>query len=133
MCFIGGGAGMAPMRSHIFDQLKRINSDRKITFWYGGRSKRELFYMEEFQELEKEFPNFSLHVALSDPLPEDNWEGSTGFIHQVCLEEYMDKHDDPTEVEFYLCGPPIMLQCVNEMVDELGVEPDMVRADDFGI
>ena len=133
MCFIGGGAGMAPMRSHIFDQLKRIKSDRKITFWYVGRSKRELFYMEEFQQLEKEFPNFSLHVALSDPLPEDNWEGSTGFIHQVCLEEYMDKHDDPTEVEFYLCGPPIMLQCVNEMVDELGVEPDMVRADDFGI
>ena len=133
MCFIGGGAGMAPMRSHIFDQLKRINSDRKITFWYGGRSKRELFYMEEFQQLEKEFPNFSLHVALSDPLPEDNWEGSTGFIHQVCLEEYLDKHDDPTEVEYYLCGPPIMLQCVNEMVDELGVEPDMVRADDFGI
>ena len=133
MCFIGGGAGMAPMRSHIFDQLKRIKSDRKITFWYGGRSKRELFYMEEFEQLEKEFPNFSLHVALSDPLPEDNWEGSTGFIHQVCLEEYMDKHDDPTEVEFYLCGPPIMLQCVNEMVDELGVEPEMVRADDFGI
>ena len=133
MCFIGGGAGMAPMRSHIFDQLKRIKTDRKITFWYGGRSKRELFYMEEFEQLEKEFPNFSLHVALSDPLPEDNWEGSTGFIHQVCLEEYMDKHDDPTEVEFYLCGPPIMLQCVNEMVDELGVEPEMVRADDFGI
>lgn len=133
MCFIGGGAGMAPMRSHIFDQLKRIKSDRKITFWYGGRSKRELFYMDEFKQLEKEFPNFSLHVALSDPLPEDNWEGSTGFIHQVCLEEYMDKHDDPTEVEFYLCGPPIMLQCVNEMVDELGVEPEMVRADDFGI
>ena len=133
MCFIGGGAGMAPMRSHVFDQLKRIKSDRKITFWYGGRSKRELFYMDEFKQLEEEFPNFSLHVALSDPLPEDNWEGSTGFIHQVCLEEYMDKHDDPTEVEFYLCGPPIMLQCVNEMVDELGVEPEMVRADDFGI
>lgn len=133
MCFIGGGAGMAPMRSHIFDQLKRIKTDRKITFWYGGRSKRELFYMDEFKQLEEEFPNFSLHVALSDPLPEDNWEGSTGFIHQVCLEEYMDKHDDPTEVEFYLCGPPIMLQCVNEMVDELGVEPEMVRADDFGI
>ena len=133
MCFIGGGAGMAPMRSHIFDQLKRIKTDRKITFWYGGRSKRELFYMEEFQQLEKEFPNFSLHVALSDPLPEDNWEGSTGFIHQVCLDEYMDTHEDPTEVEFYLCGPPIMLKCVNEMVDELGVEPDMVRADDFGI
>jgi Na+-transporting NADH:ubiquinone oxidoreductase subunit F len=133
MCFIGGGAGMAPMRSHIFDQLKRIGSDRRITFWYGGRSKRELFYMDEFKQLEKEFPNFTLHVALSDPLPEDNWEGSTGFIHQVCLEEYLDKHEDPTEVEYYLCGPPIMLQCVNEMVDELGVEADMVRADDFGI
>lgn len=108
-------------------------ADRRITFWYGGRSKRELFYMDEFKQLEKEFPNFTLHVALSDPLPEDNWEGSTGFIHQVCLEEYLDKHEDPTEVEYYLCGPPIMLQCVNEMVDELGVEPDMVRADDFGI
>lgn len=133
MCFIGGGAGMAPMRSHIYDQLKRIKTDRRITFWYGGRSKRELFYIDEFRELEKQFPNFTLHIALSDPLPEDNWEGSTGFIHQVCLDEYLDKHPDPTEVEYYLCGPPIMLQCVNEMVDQLGVEPDMVRADDFGI
>ena len=133
MCFIGGGAGMAPMRSHIYDQLKRIKTDRRITFWYGGRSERELFYIDEFRELEKQFPNFTLHIALSDPLPEDNWEGSTGFIHQVCMDEYLDKHPDPTEVEYYLCGPPIMLQCVNEMVDQLGVEPDMVRADDFGI
>ena len=133
MCFIGGGAGMAPMRSHIYDQLKRIKSDRRITFWYGGRSERELFYIDEFRELEKQFPNFTLHIALSDPLPEDNWEGSTGFIHQVCLDEYLDEHTDPTEIEYYLCGPPIMLQCVNEMVDQLGVEPEMVRADDFGI
>lgn len=133
MCFIGGGAGMAPMRSHIYDQLKRIKTDRRITFWYGGRSERELFYIDEFRELEKQFPNFTLHIALSDPLPEDNWKGFTGFIHQVCLDEYLDKHPDPTEVEYYLCGPPIMLQCVNEMVDQLGVEPDMVRADDFGI
>ena len=133
MCFIGGGAGMAPMRSHIYDQLKRIGSDRKLTFWYGGRSVTELFYMEEFQALEKEFPNFTMHIALSDPLPEDNWTGLTGFIHQVVLDEYLDKHPDPTEIEFYLCGPPIMLKCVNDMVDSLGVEPEMVMADDFGI
>jgi len=133
MCFIGGGAGMAPMRSHIYDQLKRIGTDRQITFWYGGRSLTELFYMDEFKALEKEFPNFKLHVALSDPLPEDNWEGPTGFIHQVVLNEYLDTHPDPAEIEYYLCGPPIMLKCVNDMVDELGVEPEMVRADDFGI
>ncbi|MCF7816951.1 MAG: NADH:ubiquinone reductase (Na(+)-transporting) subunit F [Kiritimatiellales bacterium] len=133
MCFIGGGAGMAPMRSHIYDQLKRIGTSRKITFWYGGRSVTELFYMDEFKALEKEFPNFSLHVALSDPLPSDNWTGSTGFIHNVVLKEYLDKHTDPTEVEYYLCGPPIMLKCVNDMLDNLGVEPEMIRADDFGI
>lgn len=133
MCFIGGGAGMAPMRSHIFDQLKCVGTNRKVTFWYGGRSKRELFYMDEFKELEKQFPNFKLNVALSDPLPEDNWDGPTGFIHQVVLDEYLDKHNDPTEIEYYLCGPPIMLKCVKDMVDELGVEPEMVMADDFGI
>lgn len=133
MCFIGGGAGMAPMRSHIYDQLKRIGTKRKITFWYGGRSVTELFYMDEFKELEKQFPNFTLHVALSDPLPEDNWDGPTGFIHNVVLNEYLDKHEDPTEIEYYLCGPPIMLKCVKDMVHELGVEPEMVLADDFGI
>jgi len=133
MCFIGGGAGMAPMRSHIFDQLKRIGTDRKITFWYGGRSKRELFYLEDFQALEKEFPNFKMYIALSDPLPEDHWDGLTGFIHQVVLDEYLDQHPDPTEIEFYLCGPPIMLKCVKEMTYDLGVEPEMVMADDFGI
>ncbi len=133
MCFIGGGAGMAPMRSHIYDQLKRIKTNRRITFWYGGRSLRELFYIDEFRELERKFPNFTLHIALSDPMPEDNWKGSIGFIHQVCLDEYLDNHPDPTEIEYYLCGPPVMLQCVNKMVDELGVDPEMVRADDFGI
>jgi len=133
MCFIGGGAGMAPMRSHIFDQLRRIKTGRTITFWYGGRSARELFYIEEFQALEKEFPNFSLHIALSDPLPEDRWTGPTGFIHQVVLDEYLDRHPDPAEVEYYLCGPPIMLACVKAMLDGLGVEPEMVLADDFGI
>ncbi len=133
MCFIGGGAGMAPMRSHIFDQLKRIKTDRKITFWYGGRSLRELFYVDEFEQFAKDHPNFSFHVALSDPLPEDNWTGPTGFIHQVVLRDYLDKHPDPTEIEFYLCGPPIMLKCVKDMAYDLGAEPDMIMADDFGI
>ncbi|QBG47034.1 NADH:ubiquinone reductase (Na(+)-transporting) subunit F [Verrucomicrobia bacterium S94] len=133
MCFIGGGAGMAPMRSHIYDQLKRIGTDRKITFWYGGRSLRELFYVEEFRELEKQFPNFEFHIALSDPLPEDNWDGPTGFIHQVVYDNYLDQHEDPTEIEYYLCGPPIMLKCVKDMCYDLGVEPEMIMADDFGI
>ncbi|MEE9368667.1 MAG: NADH:ubiquinone reductase (Na(+)-transporting) subunit F [Pontiella sp.] len=133
MCFIGGGAGMAPMRSHIYDQLKRIGTKRKITFWYGGRSVTELFYVEEFEALAKEFPNFTFHIALSDPLPEDNWEGPTGFIHNVVQNEYLNQHEDPTEIEYYLCGPPIMLKCVNDMAYELGVEEDMIRADDFGI
>lgn len=133
MCFIGGGAGMAPMRSHIYDQLKRIGTDRKITFWYGGRSVRELFYVEEFEQLAREFPTFSFHIALSDPLPEDNWTGSVGFIHQVVLDEYLDQHPDPTEIEFYLCGPPIMLECVKEMTYDIGVDPEMIVADDFGI
>ncbi len=133
MCFIGGGAGMAPMRSHIYDQLKRIGTDRKITFWYGGRSVRELFYVEEFEQLAREFPNFSFHIALSDPLPEDNWTGPVGFIHQVVLDEYLDQHPDPTEIEFYLCGPPIMLKCVKEMTYDIGVDPEMIMADDFGI
>ncbi len=133
MCFIGGGAGMAPMRSHIYDQLKRIGTDRTITFWYGGRSVTELFYVEEFKALEKEFPNFTFNIALSDPLPEDNWTGYTGFIHNVVEEKYLNDHDDPTEIEYYLCGPPIMLKCVNDMTYNLGVEPDMIMADDFGI
>tara|TARA_B100000427_G_scaffold329402_1_gene345458 strand:- start:5802 stop:7022 length:1221 start_codon:yes stop_codon:yes gene_type:complete len=132
MCFIGGGAGMAPMRSHIFDQLKRIKSKRKITFWYGARSAREMFYDDEFKQLEKENPNFSYHVALSDALPEDNWAGMTGFIHQALLDNYLNTHEDPTEVEYYLCGPPMMLKCVMEMLDNIGVEKEMIDFDDFG-
>ena len=132
MCFIGGGAGMAPMRSHIYDQLKRIKTDRRITFWYGGRSERELFYIDEFRELEKQFPNFTLHIALSDPLPEDNWEGPKGFIHQVAHDMLLRDHDDPTECEYYLCGPPMMISAVQKMLWDLGVEEDMIAYDDFG-
>ena len=132
MCFVGGGAGMAPMRSHIFDQLKRIKTDRKITFWYGARSAREMFYDDEFKQLEKDNPNFKYHVALSDPMPSDNWEGYTGFIHQVLLEKYLNSHEDPTEVEYYLCGPPMMLKCMMDMLDSIGVERDMIDFDDFG-
>jgi len=132
MCFIGGGAGMAPMRSHIFDQLKRIGSDRKITFWYGARSKREMFYDDEFKQLEKDNPNFSYHVALSEPLPEDNWDGMTGFIHQAALDNYLLHHDDPGEIEYYLCGPPMMISSVMNMLDNIGVEREMIEFDDFG-
>jgi len=132
MCFVGGGAGMAPMRSHIFDQLKRLKSDRKISFWYGARSVREMFYDDEFKQLEADNPNFSYHVALSDPLPTDDWKGSTGFIHQVLLEEYLSNHDDPTEIEYYLCGPPMMLKSMMDMLDSIGVEKDMILFDDFG-
>ncbi len=132
MCFVGGGAGMAPMRSHIFDQLKRLSSKRKITFWYGARSVREMFYDDEFKQLEKENPNFTYHVALSDPLPEDNWQGHTGFIHQILLDKYLNNHEDPTEVEYYLCGPPIMLKCMMDMLDSIGVDKEMIDFDDFG-
>ncbi len=132
MCFIGGGAGMAPMRSHIFDQLKRLSSKRRITFWYGARSVREMFYDDEFKQLAKENPNFTYHVALSDPLPEDNWDGMTGFIHQALQDNYLNTHEDPSEVEYYLCGPPMMLKCVMDMLDDLGVDREMIDFDDFG-
>ncbi len=132
MCFVGGGAGMAPMRSHIFDQLKRLSSKRRITFWYGARSKREMFYDDEFKKLAEDNPNFTYHVALSDAQPEDNWTGHTGFIHQVLHNEYLSKHDDPTEIEYYLCGPPIMLECMGTMLDDAGVETEMIEYDDFG-
>jgi Na+-transporting NADH:ubiquinone oxidoreductase subunit F len=132
MVFIGGGAGMAPMRSHIFDQLKRLSSDRKISFWYGARSLKELFYQDEYDGLAKEFSNFEWHVAMSDPQPEDNWEGLTGFIHNVLLEEYLSKHPAPEDCEFYMCGPPIMNQSVTNMLIELGVEPENIMLDDFG-
>jgi len=132
MCFIGGGAGMAPMRSHIFHLFHTEKTKRKATFWYGARSKREMFYDEEFKAIEKEFPNFKYHVALSEPKPEDNWTGLKGFIHTVCLKEYLEKHPDPGSIEYYLCGPPMMLKGVQNMLDSLGVEPDMIRFDDFG-
>jgi Na+-transporting NADH:ubiquinone oxidoreductase subunit F len=132
MCFIGGGAGMAPLRAHIFHNLLTERTDRKITFWYGARSKSEMFYDEEFKELEKNFENFSYYVALSDPQPEDDWQGLVGFIHQVAYDEYLNKHPDPAEIEYYLCGPPLMLSAVETMLDSLGVEPEMIAFDDFG-
>jgi Na+-transporting NADH:ubiquinone oxidoreductase subunit F len=132
MVYIGGGAGMAPLRSHIFELLKSQNSSRKISYWYGGRSLREIFYDDEFEELAKRHPNFSFKVALSSPLPEDNWEGLTGFIHQVLLDEYLGKHPAPENVEYYMCGPPMMVSAVQEMLDNLGVEKDQIYFDDFG-
>ena len=132
MCFIGGGAGMAPMRSHIFDQFRRIHTDRKVTFWYGARSLREMFYVEDFDTIQAENPNFTWHTALSEPLPEDNWTGYTGFIHQVLLENYLKNHPAPEDVEYYLCGPPMMLAAVTNMLHDLGVEDEMIEYDDFG-
>jgi Na+-transporting NADH:ubiquinone oxidoreductase subunit F len=132
MIFIGGGAGMAPMRSHIFDQLKRLNATRKISFWYGARSLREAFYVEEYDMLARENDNFEWHLALSDPQPEDNWQGKTGFIHNVVLEEYLKNHPAPEDCEFYMCGPPMMNQSVIAMLKDLGVEDENILLDDFG-
>jgi Na+-transporting NADH:ubiquinone oxidoreductase subunit F len=132
MVFIGGGAGMAPMRSHIFDQLRRLKSKRKITFWYGARSKREMFYVEDFDMLAAENENFEWHVALSDPQPEDNWSGYTGFIHNVIYENYLKNHKAPEDCEFYMCGPPMMNKAVINMLKDLGVEDDNILLDDFG-
>lgn len=132
MVFIGGGAGMAPMRSHIFDQLKRLHSDRKISFWYGARSKREMFYVEDFDNLANENKNFQWHVALSDPQPEDNWDGYTGFIHNVLYENYLKDHEAPEDCEFYMCGPPMMNAAVIGMLKDLGVEDENILLDDFG-
>jgi len=132
MVFIGGGAGMAPMRSHIFDQLLRIKTDRKITFWYGARSYREAFYVEEFDKLAEENENFTWHLALSDPQPEDEWEGLTGFIHQVLYDNYLKDHPAPEDCEYYLCGPPMMNSSAIKMLTDLGVEPENILLDDFG-
>lgn len=132
MVFVGGGAGMAPMRSHIFDQLKRIKTDRKMTFWYGARSLREAFYVEEFDELQKNNPNFKWHLALSEPRPEDNWTGYVGFIHKVMLDNYLKDHPAPEDCEYYLCGPPVMNQAVINTLLNLGVEPENIMLDDFG-
>jgi Na+-transporting NADH:ubiquinone oxidoreductase subunit F len=132
MMFIGGGAGMAPMRSHIFDQFLTQNTDRKATFWYGARSKREVFYQDHFDKIEAENPNFSFEIALSEPQPEDNWEGKTGFIHQVIYDEYLSKHEEPEEIEYYLCGPPMMNDAVQKMLWDLGVPDENIMFDDFG-
>ncbi|WP_105255672.1 NADH:ubiquinone reductase (Na(+)-transporting) subunit F [Pseudoalteromonas sp. T1lg75] len=132
MVFVGGGAGMAPMRSHIFDQLKRLNSKRKMSFWYGARSKREMFYVEDFDGLAAENDNFVWHVALSDPQPEDNWEGYTGFIHNVLYDNYLKDHEAPEDCEFYMCGPPMMNAAVINMLKDLGVEDENILLDDFG-
>lgn len=132
MIFIGGGAGMAPMRSHIFDQLKRLKSTRKISFWYGARSLREVFYAEEYDQLAAENPNFEWHLALSDPQPEDDWTGKTGFIHNVVLENYLKDHPAPEDCEYYMCGPPMMNMSVVKMLKDLGVEDDNILLDDFG-
>lgn len=132
MVFIGGGAGMAPMRSHLFDQLRRINTERKISFWYGARSLREMFYVEDYDTLAAENDNFDWHVALSDPQAEDNWEGLTGFIHNVLYEQYLKDHPAPEDCEYYMCGPPMMNKACIEMLLDLGVERENIYLDDFG-
>ena len=132
MVYIGGGAGMAPLRSHIFELFKNLRTGRKVTYWYGGRSLRELFYIDHFRKIEEEFPNFTFNIALSEPLPEDNWDGYTGFIHQVLLDNYLDEHVAPEDIEYYICGPPMMNSAVFKMLDDLGVEPESIAFDDFG-
>lgn len=132
MCFIGGGAGMAPMRSHIFDQLKRLHSPRKMTFWYGARSLKEAFYVDEFDALQAANPNFTWQLALSEPLPEDNWTGSVGFIHNVLRDQYLSRHPAPEDIEYYMCGPGVMNKAVIDMLLALGVDRENILLDDFG-
>jgi len=142
MLYVGGGAGMAPMRSHLYHLFKTLKTNRKVTYWYGGRSKRELFYTEHFRELEREFPNFKFYLVLSEPLEEDNWnakkdiedegDGFTGFVHQAVIDQYLTKHEAPEDIEFYFCGPPLMNKAVEKMCDDFGVPPENVRFDDFG-
>lgn len=142
MLYIGGGAGMAPMRSHLFHLFHTLKTDRKVSYWYGGRSKRELFYLDHFRKIEEQFPNFTFHVVLSEPLPEDNWkekkslddegDGFTGFVHQAVIDQYLNHHDAPEDIEFYFCGPPLMNAAVLKMVDDWGVPPENVAFDDFG-
>jgi Na+-transporting NADH:ubiquinone oxidoreductase subunit F len=132
MIYIGGGAGMAPLRSHIFELFKRRETDRKVSYWYGGRSLRELFYIDHFRGIEEQFPNFKFNIALSEPKEEDNWDGYVGFIHNVVLENYLKDHPAPEDIEYYLCGPPMMNAAVFKMLDDLGVEPENIAYDDFG-
>ncbi len=133
MVFIGGGAGMAPLRSHIFELFKTLETGRRVSFWYGGRSVKELFYTEEFEQLAREHENFSFHVALSEPDPEDNWSGATGFVHEALYDNYLKDHPAPEDIVYYLCGPPMMAQAVLAMLDELGVEKENILFDDFGV
>ncbi len=130
--FIGGGAGMAPMRSHIFHLFKTLKTTRKVSFWYGARSRREIFYENDFKQIEAEFPNFSFNIALSEPKPEDNWNGYVGFIHKVIEDNYLKNHQEPEEIEYYLCGPPMMTAAVTKMLDDYGVPEEMIAFDDFG-
>jgi Na+-transporting NADH:ubiquinone oxidoreductase subunit F len=132
MVYIGGGAGMAPLRSHIFHLFHTEKTKRNVSYWYGARSKREIFYEDDFREIEKKFPNFNFHIALSEPLPEDNWDGLTGFIHQVLYDEYLSKLEEPEEIEYYLCGPPMMNDAVLKILYDLGVPDEMIDFDDFG-
>ena len=132
MIYVGGGAGMAPMRSHIFDQFRRVNTNRNVSFWYGARSLREAFYVDDFDAIASEHSNFKWHLALSEPLPEDEWTGKTGFIHQVLYDNYLKDHPAPEDVEYYLCGPPMMLKACMDMLDSLGVERENILFDDFG-
>ncbi|HRR08013.1 MAG TPA: NADH:ubiquinone reductase (Na(+)-transporting) subunit F [Rhodothermales bacterium] len=132
MVYIGGGAGMAPLRSQIFHLFHTLKTGRKVSYWYGARSKREIFYEEHFRAIEREFPNFQFNIALSEPLPEDNWTGYVGFIHQVVLDNYLAKHEAPEDIEYYLCGPPMMLSAVDKMLDSLGVPKEKIAFDDFG-
>ena len=142
MLYVGGGAGMAPMRSHLYELFRTIETGRKVTFWYGGRSKRELFYVDHFRALEKDYPNFKFYIALSEPLEEDNWkvkdsldsegDGFTGFIHQVVIDNYLSNHESPEDIEVYFCGPPLMNIAVAKMAEDFGVPPENVRFDDFG-
>ena len=132
MVYVGGGAGMAPLRSHLFHLFHTLKTGRKVSYWYGARSRREMFYDDHFKAIEDKFPNFSYHVALSDPMESDNWTGFTGFIHQVVLDNYLSKHEDPTEIEYYMCGPPMMNKAVTGMLHDLGVEEEMIDFDDFG-
>ena len=131
MVYIGGGAGMAPMRSHLFHLFYTLETGRKVSFWYGARSKREMFYDDDFKAIQEKYPNFSYNVALSDPMPADNWEGYKGFIHQVVLDNYLDEHEDSTEIEYYMCGPPMMIDAAENMLYNLGVEPEMIAFDKF--
>jgi Na+-transporting NADH:ubiquinone oxidoreductase subunit F len=133
MVYIGGGAGMAPLRGHIFHLFKTLKTNRKVSYWYGARSKREIFYEDDFRELEAQFPNFSFHIALSEPKERDNWDGPVGFIHQVVYDQYLSTLEEPEEIEYYLCGPPVMNDAVQDMLYNLGVPQEVIDLDDFGV